>query len=184
MSKRNPDLVNISPEMRKHLEILKSVAEEYSGTEVYRLAGSRSNMVVLDYEGKRVCALTSDKKSTMYGTLGTRTPLESDRTSALEVRVGYGEDPEPESLTTRYRFRPNWAHPYTINFDSYDSIRPEVERLLKSAMGEWLRKLNHQSMYRCHRLRFLNWLMERFTIFVGIVMQNMRGHLDVLSVAN
>jgi len=130
MTLRNSDLVNISEEMKIHLDILRRVAQKYKGTEVYRLCGTRNNMVVLDYMGKRICGLVSDKKGVDYGTLGTRVPIESDKLNALEVRGGYSSDPERSTLTSRYRYRPNWGHPYTINFNSYEDIEKEVERLL------------------------------------------------------
>lgn len=117
-------------EMRTHLLILQTVSEKYSDTEVYRLNGTRSNMLVLDYKGKRVCGLVSDKKGVPYGTLGTRNPGEREAKNALEVRGGYASDPEPDTLMRRYRFRPNWGHPYTINFENFEAMEHEVERLL------------------------------------------------------
>ena len=130
MASHNSDLVNISEGMRVHLDILRRVAQKYEGTEVYRLCGSRKNMVVLDYKGNRICGLVSDKKGVDYGTLGTKAPIESDKRKALEVRGGYSSDPERSTLTSRYRYRPNWGHPYTIIFNSYEDIEKEVERLL------------------------------------------------------
>ena len=125
---------NISMQMKEHIGILGRIAGKYPDTEVYRLSGTRSNMVVLYYNGKRVCGLVSDKKGIPCGTLGTRIPLESDAKNALEIKGGYKNDPEPQTLTTRYRYRKGWGHPYTLCFDSYEAMEAEVEKLIKHVM--------------------------------------------------
>ena len=130
------DNTSTNKEFEKQVRVLESIKNEYPRISWKQrgLSQNKINDINVYYDDTRIMILSSNHNEP-FGKYSTDYVSPEQKRSAILLE-GRMQDPEPETLSFKFRHRPKWDMKWYKSYNSYDQLKEEIIGIIKIVAGE------------------------------------------------